>query len=60
MLSGGTLELGRGQHLFKVTAAADYSHAVMFYSTPQCKSEDYFCKANELSIVMAEVGQDRG
>jgi hypothetical protein len=24
MMSGGTLELGRGQHLMRVTAAADY------------------------------------
>ncbi len=55
MLSGGCLELPRGQHLLRVTAASDYPHAIMFYSQPPCKQDDYYCKANELSIVVGEM-----
>lgn len=55
MMGGGCLELGRGQHLLRITSDPSYAHAISFYSAPPCKPEQYRCKANELSLVLSEM-----
>lgn len=52
MASGTTLDVPRGKHLLRVTAAPEYLHQLTLYVAPQCDPEEYQLRANELSQVL--------